>query len=175
MFIIPKSYICSPILGFHSNVLHQFIFWATGSAVQSHNSNQFTQADKRPKESSTVVLGVNEDLCFVFASSAEKRMINMEVEMPEEGRDAMGLLSLMIGLSECSNGLGCQGWWFTELLPVIMPLRQPGEANQRVQLWFYNNIWKDICIHTRYRVYIYVYCSFSFLQSQVWFCIFITE
>lgn len=37
-------------------------------------------------------------------------MINMEVVMVEESRDAMGLLSLMIGLSECCNGLGCQGW-----------------------------------------------------------------
>lgn len=54
--------------------------------------------------------GVNEDLCSVFAPSAEKWMINMEVVMAEEGRDAMGLLSLMIGLSECCNGLGCQDW-----------------------------------------------------------------
>lgn len=36
-------------------------------------------------------------------------MINVEVVMAEEGRDAMGLLSLMIGLSECYNGLGCRG------------------------------------------------------------------
>lgn len=36
-------------------------------------------------------------------------MINMEVVMAQEGRDAMALLSLMIGLSECCNGLGCQG------------------------------------------------------------------
>ena len=32
----------------------------------------------------------------------------MEVVMVEEGRVAMGLLSLMIGLSECCNGLGCR-------------------------------------------------------------------
>lgn len=38
--------------------------------------------------------------------SAQKRMINMEVVMAEEGRDAMGLLSLMTGLSECCNGPG---------------------------------------------------------------------
>lgn len=37
-------------------------------------------------------------------------MINMEVIMAEEGRDAMGLLSLMIGLTEYCNGLGYQGW-----------------------------------------------------------------
>lgn len=36
-------------------------------------------------------------------------MINVEVVMAEEGRDAMGLLSLMIGLSECYNGLGWRG------------------------------------------------------------------
>ena len=82
----------------------------SNSAFQLHSSNQCTQTDKRPKEPCTVVLGVNEDLCFVFASSAEKQMTNMEVVMPEQGRDAVALLSLMIGLSECSNGLGCQGW-----------------------------------------------------------------
>lgn len=35
-------------------------------------------------------------------------MINMRVLMAEEGKDAMGLFFLMIGLSECCNGLGCQ-------------------------------------------------------------------
>lgn len=45
----------------------------------------------------------------LFASSAERQVINMEVVMAEEGRDAMVLLSLMIGLSECCNGVRCQG------------------------------------------------------------------
>lgn len=36
-------------------------------------------------------------------------MINLQVVMAEEGRDAMGLPSLMIGLNECYNGLLCHG------------------------------------------------------------------
>lgn len=44
-----------------------------------------------------------------FTPAAQKRMINIEAVMAERGRDAMGLLSLMIGLSDCCNGLGCLG------------------------------------------------------------------
>ncbi|KAI9524800.1 hypothetical protein NQZ68_014335 [Dissostichus eleginoides] len=39
----------------------------------------------------------------------KKGMINMGVVMAEGGRDAMGLLPLMIGLSEFCNGLWCRG------------------------------------------------------------------
>lgn len=64
------------------------------------------------KEPCSAGLGVNEDPCYF----TERWMINMEVVMAEEGRDAMGLLFLMIGLSECCNGLGCQGRWLMGLL-----------------------------------------------------------
>lgn len=47
------------------------------------------------------------------------------------GRDAMGLLSLMIGLSEFCNGLWCQDWRFMGPPPVVMSLRQPGGEIQR--------------------------------------------
>lgn len=45
----------------------------------------------------------------LFSLSFSLQMINIEVIMEEKGRDAMALLSLMIGLSDCCNGLGCQG------------------------------------------------------------------
>lgn len=45
----------------------------------------------------------------LFSLSFSLQMINIEVVMEEKGRDAMALLSLMIGLSDCCNGLGCQG------------------------------------------------------------------
>lgn len=70
-------------------------------------------------------------------------MINMEVVMAEEGRDAIGLLSLMIVLSECCNGFGCHGCWFTGLLPVVVQYEAAGGADQRAQSFFCNNIWKN--------------------------------
>ncbi len=103
---------------------------------------------------------------FIFSPSAEKQLINMEVVMAEEGRDAMGLLSLMIGLSECCNGPRCQGWWFTGLPPVGMLLRQPGGVNQSVLPFFCNNLWKEIYIHTRY-IYVCIIVFFIPVQASV--------
>jgi len=73
--------------------------------------------------------------------------------MEEEGKDAMGLLFLMIGLSECCNGPWCWGRWFTGLPPYVMVLEKPG--------WVGN----------RHKIYIYGYDSF--LKTKGWFCILI--
>lgn len=67
--------------------------------------NQLSHADKVLR---IVVFGGGK-LEPLFSLSFSLQMINIEVVMEEKGRDAMALLSLMIGLSDCCNGLGCQG------------------------------------------------------------------
>lgn len=74
-------------------------------------------------------------------------MINIEVVMEEKGRDAMALLTLMIGLSDCCNGLGCQGQWFTECRASDAAWR--GKPEISASMFIYNAL-------------------FSVLQSQVW-------
>jgi len=110
VFIIPQSYMCSLKLSFQ--ILHNFIE-SDGSLLHS-SSNQLTHEDKKP----VLLFGGKWEPFSSFTPAAEKQMINTEVVMAERGRDAMGLLSLMIGLSDCCNGLECLGQWFTRLLSV---------------------------------------------------------
>ena len=114
-----KSYTCLRILLFHCDVLNQFTLQATAS--QPHTPNQPTERSRWTAPIQTLwrcwFWGWMPTLCSVSSSSAEERMINLQVVMAEEeeeeGRDAMGLLSIMIGLNECCNGPGCQSQWFT--------------------------------------------------------------
>lgn len=74
------------------------------------------------------------------------------------GRDAMGLLSLMIGLSECCNGLWCQDWRFMGPPPVVMSVRQPGGEIQR-------HYFTIISEKIHHNTYIYIYMHISLFHS----------
>lgn len=115
------TYIIYITLRFHSSILRSFLFWATVFSNSTVPTNLLTQI--KGQKNPVLLFGGKWGPLFFFAPSAGRWMINMEVIMAEEGRDAMGLLSLMIGLTEYCNGLGYQGWWFTRLPLVFMPLR----------------------------------------------------